>query len=488
MSTSSLSAESTWWRRPAGGREVLQVALPLVVSTISWTVMTFVDRMFLNWSSSVSMAASFSASVVWFATLCLPLGICSYVNTFVSQYFGDGQPRQIGPSVGQGVWVAVISIPFVLLPIPLASRFFEWAAHGPEAIEQETLYFQIICLGGPGMLLAQAFSAFYSGRGKTWVVMIVDSSVVGVNLLLDYLWIFGKAGFPAMGIAGAAWATTVSLWLKVVIYLVMILRHQHRVRFNTLAGLKLDKKLFGRLMYYGFPSGMQMVLDVLGWSVFVMLVGRMGGTEYTATTLAFSVSSLAFMPIWGFGMATGILVGQYLGEDRDDLAARATWNLLSISLAYMATISVFYVLTPGLFLTGFFAGSEAVAAEKAAAYQMAVYLLRIVACYNLLDAVLMIFVNALKGAGDTRYIMAVSVVMGAFLASFSWLAVERWHLSIYGCWSVAVCWVWGMGLAFFLRFQTGKWRLMRVIDSQHPVTLHEDSTLVQAASTSAITK
>lgn len=478
------SEPTSWWHRPAGGREVLQVALPLVISTISWTVMTFADRILLNQSSSTAMAAAFSASMVWFAVLCLPMGICSYVNTFVSQYHGDKQPKQIGPAVWQGVWIALAMIPLCVLAMPLAPMVFKLAKHGAEAISMEVLYFQILCVGGPGLLIAQALSAFYGGRGKTWVLMIVDTSVVIVNLVLDYLLIFGMYGFPEMGIAGAGWATVISLWLKAMIYVPLILQKQHREEFHTWIGLTLDRPLLRRLLRFGFPSGMQMLLEILGWTLFVLLVGRLGPTEFVATSLAFSVSSVAFMPIWGFGMATCILVGQKLGEDRDDLAARATWTLLGISLGYMVVISTLYVLTPGLFLHHFENSNEP-PEQQAATYAMAVNLLCFIAAYNFFDAVQMMFVNALKGAGDTRFILLISVVMAGILGLFSYLAVIVFQLSIYACWTLVVFWVWGTGAMFFLRFRTGKWRLMRVIESDHSPTLHEEEATLNAA---ALTK
>ncbi len=467
--------DPSWWRRPAGGREVLEVALPLVVSMLSVTVMTFVDRMFLNWHSSTAMAAAFSGSIVWWASLCLPMGICSYANTFVSQYFGDKQPRQIGAAVWQGVWVALLATPFMLAVVPLAPWIFEFAQHGPEAAQQETVYLQILCYGTPAMLIATALSAFYGGLGRTWVVMVVDTSVVVVNLGLDYLWIFGHGGFPELGIEGAAWATTVSLWLKVVIYLYLVLQPTHEQTYGTRSGMRFDRPIFRRLMYFGVPSGVQMVLDVLGWTVFVLLVGRLGHIENTATTLAFSISSVAFMPIWGFGIATSILVGQKLGEDRDDLADRATKTVLWIAIGYMTLISLLYVLTPDLFLAGFFVeNSDPVEVQKVI-YAIAVNLLCFVAAYNLFDAVLMVYVSALKGAGDTRFILRVTIVMAILLASLSWLAVEELELGIYWCWSLAIGWVWVMGVTFLLRYRAGKWRTMRVIETDHEPILHEEA-------------
>ena len=362
----TLINQASWWLRPAGGREVLTVALPLVVSTISWTVMTFADRMFLNWVSETAMSAAFSSSIIWFAVFCLPMGICSYVNTFVSQYHGNQQPERIGSSVWQGIWLALLITPLAVIAVPLAPWIFSWTRHEPAIMGQEILYFQVLCTSGPALLIATALSAFYSGRGKTWVVMLVDAFVSCVNLVLDYLWIFGYAGFPEMGIAGAGWATVTALWLKAIIYFVLFMRGENRMKFLTLAGAKLDRELFGRLLYFGGPSGVQILLDVLGFTVFIVLMGRVGPMESAATTLAFSIASVAFMPIWGLSMAVTVLVGQHLGENRDDLASRATWTSLHISIAYIGFISVLYVFTPDLFLSGFFTGNAAAAGEKAA--------------------------------------------------------------------------------------------------------------------------
>src|SRR5688572_27209388 len=106
LESASTNTDATWWGRPSGGREVLRVAAPLVVSALSWTVMTFADRMLLYWVSGEAMDASFTASIAWFAILALPLGICSYTNTFVAQYDGAGRQERIGLVMWQAIWIA----------------------------------------------------------------------------------------------------------------------------------------------------------------------------------------------------------------------------------------------------------------------------------------------------------------------------------------------------------------------------------------------
>ncbi len=456
-----------WWTRAAGGREVLVVALPLVISSLSWTVMTFFDRMLLKHHSGEAMSAAFTSSTVWFAVTCLPLGMTMYATTFVSQYFGAGRYDRIGPSMWQGVWLALLTSPLLLATIPLAPWLFSQAGHEPGVTRLEVEYFQILVWGAPAMVVAQALASFYGGRGATTMLMVVDGGTAVLNLGLDYAWIFGHFGFPAAGIAGAGWATVASLWIKAAIYLALVLQRHHREKFATLSGMVFDRELFGRLIYYGGPSGFQLVLDVTGFTVFVVMIGRLGVVEQEASGMAFSISTLAFMPIWGFAQAAAILVGQHLGENREHLAARSTWTTLQLGLLYMTVISLLYIFAPGVFLGGFF-GSELSATDSDLVYPLAVRLLWFVAGYNLLDATAMVFVSAIKGAGDTLFVLAVSGVMSLLLALASWLAVAVFQLNIYGCWAIISAWVGTMGVIFFFRFIGGAWRNMRVIETAPP--------------------
>lgn len=470
----STPVDSTWWGRPGGGREVLTVAAPLVVSSLSWTIMTFVDRMMLNNWSGAAMAAAFVSGVLWFAVICLPLGLCSYVGTFVAQYHGSGQPERIGPSVWQGIWATVGVTPLMLAPILFSQAGFVRAGHSPETVALETTYFNILCWGSPAMLASAAFASFWSGRGKTWVVMVVDSVFALMNLLLDWWWIFGLTMtfggetvtvFPAAGIAGAGWATVVSLWFKTFVYAFLMLTPSNRAVFGS-ADWRFDVPLLRRVLWFGVPAGVQMLLDVLGFSAFILIVAQIGPVENEASSLTFSLNHLSFMPVVGFGMAASILVGQHLGENRDRAAACATWTSLQISWAYMALMSLAFIFAPGIFLAGFFQseGITGDAAHRAAVASTAVVLMRFIAAYNMLDAMMIVFVSALKGAGDTRFILFASLVMASLLALLTWLAVEVFGFGVYGCWALISMWIAGLATIFLIRFQLGYWRSMRVIE------------------------
>jgi multidrug resistance protein, MATE family len=463
---------TSWWAKPSGGREVLRVAAPLVVSSLSWTILTFIDRMMLNHVSGAAMAGAFSASIAWFAVASLPLGVCTYANTFVAQYDGAGQTRRIGLVVWQAIWIALGFGLLFLAVVPLAPWFFGLAKHDSQTLAYEIQFFQIMCAGGPALLLAQSAATFYSGRRQTWVMMIVEGVVDILCIGLDYCMIFGHGGFPAWGVAGAATATVICLWVKALIYIVLFLQRRYRDHYGTLSGLRWDSSVVRRVLYYGGPSGFQMFLDVTGFTTFILLVGRLGGEAAEATTMAFSISTLAFMPIYGLHIAVSVLVGERLGENRDDLAAKVTMTTLQIALSYMLIISLLYVLAPGIFIGGFFDHSVATSANQIAVRRMAATLLQFVAAYNLLDATQMIFVGALKGAGDTRFLLRVSLLLASMLAGFSWLCVQTWKLSLYSCWTLIVIWCLIAAVTYTLRFWQGRWRKMRVIETT-PVLVGE---------------
>ncbi len=456
----------TWWNQPSGARELVTLSLPLIVSMISWTIMTFTDRLFLTQHHPASLAAAMPAAMGFWLVICLPLGICQYVNTFVAQYFGANRPEQIGRAVWQGIWLAIMATPLVIATIPFAPSVFAWLADAKnpgawEIVRQETAYYQILCWAAPAMLLSAAWSSFYTGRGLTRVVMIVDFSAAAANVVLDYLWIFGYGGFPEWGIHGAAWATVISLWLRPAAYAILFLGAGNRREFGTGRGCRWDGELFRRLVRFGFPSGLQMALEVTGCTVFLFLVQRLGTVELAATNLAFSVSQLAFMPVWGISMGVNIMVGQQLGKNRDDLAARAAWTGLGVAELYMVAISLLFVAVPGWFLFGF--DSKADPETSAQVRSLTALLLIYVAAYNMFDALQMVFICALRGAGDTFFIMLVSVVMAAALAGGAYAA--NWiGGGVHAIWLVATVWICLLGVIYVARFLHGKWRAMRVIE------------------------
>ena len=158
-----------------------------------------------------------------------------------------------------------------------------------------------------------------------------------------------------------------------------------------------DAALLRRLLRYGVPNGVNFMLDIMAFTLFLLIVGRLGAHELAATNLAFNINSLAFMPLIGCGIAVSTMVGQRLGREAPEEAEHCTWTGVHFALLYMGCMSLGYLLIPDVFLSPF--GMRAEGEDFLAARDLARDLLRVVAIYCVFDAFYMIFTAALKGQG-----------------------------------------------------------------------------------------
>lgn len=451
------------WHRPGGLREVLWLSFPLMVSMASTTVLQVTDRLFLVLYSERAMAAALPAGVLQWTMMSFVFGVAMYVNTFVAQYNGAERPRRIGVAVWQGILLGLLAAPLLLATIPFAPWFFAVAGHAPDVQALESEYFQILMVGSPAQIMAASISAFYTGRGKTRVVMYVNTFAAVLNAVLDYLWIFGYGGFPRWGIAGAAWATVVSYWVVLGIWLALFLQPEFRRVYATWPAKLYDGELFRRLIRFGAAQGLQFAVEVGGFALFLMVVGRLGATELAATGLALNINMLAFMPALGIAIAAETLVGQRIGEKQPDLAARSTWSAFTLALIYSLGIGVAYFFFGDLLLL-----PHSMNAEDPVAFeptrQMTVMLLKFVALYCLFDCAYIVFSFAIKGAGDTRFVLKTTFLMSGLPVVAAWIGIEKFGLGIRWSWLVLTVWILSLGMIYLARFLAGYWREMQVIE------------------------
>jgi MATE family multidrug resistance protein len=446
-----------------GSRELLRLAAPLIVSQGFMTVQVFVDTVLLAWHDPHEMAASFPA-VMWFW---LPFGLlqvtAGYTSTFVAQYTGAGRPRRVGPAVWQGIHFAVAAGLLMLLLVPAAPLLIAVGGHSPALQALETTYLRCLAFAALPMLVMAAVNGFFSGRGQTWSVLGIEAFGTTVNVALALVLVFGRAGFPELGIAGAGWATAAGSWASALLAVGLLLRRRYRRQFATASGWRPEGELFRRLLRYGGPAGAQVFLDVLVFHVFVQLVGRLGDAALGASTLTVRLNMIAFLPMMGLGQAVCILVGQRLGADRPDLAETSAYTGLKWTFGYTCVVAAVYLMLPGLLVSVFEGGRDP--EQFAAVAALVPALLVCVAAYSVVESVNVTFAFALRGAGDTRFVTAATFCLAWPIMVLPTFLVVRAGGSVSWAWWFATAHIFAMAACFYLRFRTGKWKAMRVIES-----------------------
>ncbi|MBI5250771.1 MAG: MATE family efflux transporter [Desulfomonile tiedjei] len=448
---------------PGGYTEVLRVAVPLVLSTASLTMMLFVDRMFLSWHSQSAVAASTPGGITYFTICSFFLGTAQYVNSIVAQHHGAGDKTACARAVWQGVLFSLISAPLILAMIPLGRAALDWSAHGPELIPLEKQFFSILMAGGMLLPLNAALSSFFSGRGRTKVVMWGNIIGNAANAILDYILIFGKFGFPELGIMGAGLATAITGAVPTIYWTVLFLSPRFQREYKTRSTFGFDKRLFAMLLRYGLPSGTQFFLDVASFTFFVLLIGRLGEVSLAATNIVLSIEALSFLPMVGMSIAISTIVGEYVGRGDHSLAEKSVRSALVLALVYTTVLAILYFVVPGFFIAMFRPAQETTAEFQVIITSGSV-LLRLVAVYTLFDTMFIIYSGALKGAGDTRFAMwaQIAIAWGLFVPPLYFIT-EHFHFGLVAAWSWAVLYVIVLGLVFFLRFRSGHWKTIGMI-------------------------
>lgn len=456
------------WRMDGGYRDVLRIGLPLVVSMGSITLMQFTDRVFLARYSLDAIAASQPSGMASFLLFAFFFGTVSYVGVFVAQYTGARRHDMVGAAIWQAIWFAAGSAVILALMSLIARPLFTAVGHPPDVQKLEIDYYRILMYGSGFAVLESGLATFYSGRGFTRTVMLVNMLGASLNIPLDYCLINGVWIFPEMGIRGAALATVMS-WASIAsCYVLLIFRRENERCYRVRSNWRPNRDIFLRLMRYGLPGGVHFFLDVLAVTLFLFIVGRIGVLELAATNVVFSIYMLSLLPMIGLSIATSTLVGQAMGAGRPDRARVATMSALHLTMLYMVLVALIFLFLPKP-LVDFFRTQDMPAGQFEAIRDMGVVMLRFVALYSIVDAMAVTFFGALKGAGDTHFLMwGMGGLALLGLALPVYVSVELLGAGIITAWALFTFYIFMLALVFGWRYRRGKWEKISVIGAAVP--------------------
>ncbi len=492
------------------------MAWPLALGMVNNAVLQFTDRAFLAHESMASLEAALPASMLALIILGFFQSVVAYAGTFVTQYHGAGDAVRCRASYTAANWLAFGFGALVLAALPLGDWVFETFSTGADVIARQKAYYTITIAGGVSLFGQMAAQAYFTGLGKTRILFWVN--VVGnlFNVALDPILIFGWFGAPHLGIAGAAYATVAATTLQWAILAWAVRRH-HRVGGGSagtprptsvdvgpsLAGgssgtprptsvdvgpsagggsagtprptkecqkphlnsqlLTLNSEIFPlilRILRFGIPSGAYTVLNFVSFTIFVFVTGGVGHVEQAVSNAAFSVNYLLIAPMEGFAIAAQTLVGQARGRGDEVEAKRVGLRVWAVGLVIVTILSLLAVVFAHPILS-IFAPGEAIQAARF--HEVGFELFLLMAAWQLFDASDVILSGALKGAGDTTFVMALMIGVAFFI----WLplvwVVACWHNTMSALWSTMILYVMIMCAGSLARWLRGRWTRIRVI-------------------------
>ena len=435
-------------------KQLILLSAPIVVSQGAYAVMIFTDRLFMSFISPTHMAASLGGGVAAFFCLSFFVGTLSYGNALSAQFLGARQFTKCSKVLSQSVVLVLVSVPLLLLLTLLLKPMFELMGHEPEQAALEREYFAVLMFGAGISLLKVAFSSFFSGIGRTRTVMIADLSGIAANIPLSYLLVFGKAGFPELGILGAALGTLASTLITVVIFVYAYWRPKIRVRFRVAQSFVFDREIIAHYLSKGFPSGLEMFLNVAAFNLFLLMFQAYGVAQGAAVAIVFNWDMLSFVPMIGLHVGIISLIGRYMGANQLTKIDQLIKAGFFIAWSYSAVLALLYLIfrepLVDLFLV------QAVAQEETR--KLALSMMLGLACYTMVDASILVASGVLRGAGDTRWLMKASVLLHWLMLVAQYFVIKVWQLEPIVSWAVFVAMIIAIALTYGGRLRTERWR------------------------------
>lgn len=444
---------------------MLPIAVPMIISQVFDTVMTFVDRLFLAYVGKEEIAACMSGGITAWLCMTLFVGIIGYSSTVVAHHYGAKRYRECPLVVYQGLLLALLSYPLVLLVASVAARIFTSGGHDPVLARLELQYFWYMAYAGILSLFRAALASFFSGIGKTKVIMWANSVALVVNVAANYILIYGKLGFPAMGLKGAAIGTVLASAVMTGVIFLAFLREIRREPYSAaLRDFRYDWRNLRVLLRFGLPNGIE---GLLGMAAFVAVVNSFnsyGANVAAATTIVFSWDLVSFFPLMGIQVGVSTLVGQCMGAKNTAGAEQAAYSGYKLALAYSGLALLAFCSIPQL-LVGVFTPDNVPGLDYSAVRVLAVRMLRLAAFYLMFDGIVLTSSGALRGAGDTLWVMLAGTAIHWLNAGLVLLGVHVFKWEPIYAWATFVFSIMIGSFVIYMRFKRGKWKHITMLET-----------------------
>lgn len=434
---------------------MLRLAGPVVSAELGWMAMGIVDTIVVGRLGAEAIGAVSLGNALYFVVAIFGMGLLLGLDALVSQAYGAGDLHECHDWLIQGLYLSAIVCPLAVLVLWLVGPLSDRMGFDPVVLGPAKLYLSSVIWGTPALFVYAAFRRYLQGMGLVKPVMAALLSANVVNALMDWMFVYGKLGVPAMGVEGAGWATTISRCYMAGFLVVYAIWNDVR-NGSGLIRTKLAPRLsaIGRLFTFGLPAATHLLLEVGVFGLATMLAGRLDATSLAAHHIVLEMASVTFMIPLGLASAGAIRVGQAIGRGEPAAAGRAGWTALVLGAAFMATAGLVMVTFPRPLIALFTDDPRVIAAATS--------LMLAAAAFQLFDGLQGVATGALRGAGDTRTPMVLTLIC-------YWLIglPLGWHLTfnagrgVLGLWIGLAVGLFIAGLALLLAWRRRAAALMR---------------------------
>jgi len=429
---------------------LLSLAAPMLLGQAGQVLLQLTDTLLIGHVGAVELAAAALAGNFVMFALYFAYGAVGAVSPTIAQLHGAGDREGVSRTAEAGAGLALVIGGVIAVALTAVVPLLEHLGQPRDVAGAAWGYLLLIAWSMPGAILAVVLGQVAEAVDRPWPVFGFMFLAVVLNALLAWCLVFGHAGFPELGLAGAGWATFVARWAHALALAVWMLSdprvagRRSTADGATQGGRRLVATI-ARLLHQGLPLAAQDVLEGGAFAVGALMLGWVGTTALAANQVTVGIASLAWMVPVSLSMATGVRVAQAAGAGDLQAARRTGIAAMLFGTGLMAVCAVFYVAF-GRWLAEQFTDDPEVAA-------LAGTLVSIAGIYQVSDVIQSVSLGALRGLLDNRVpLLANAICYWALSLPTVWFLAFRCGWGAAGVWAGYLPWMVGTGLFFMVRF------------------------------------
>ena len=437
-------------------KTVLFLAMPVIIENVLQVLLGTTDTFFAGKLHGNAIAGIGVTNLIMNIYIAFFTAVGVGTTAIIARSIGDKQVDKARDVLKQSIILALgIGVIVGIMSMLFAEPLLIFLGAESEVLEYAMPYFMVVAVPCVFLCLMQVLSSALRGAGDTKTPMIAAAIANILNIVLNYVLIFGILDFKGLGILGAGLATTISRIIAVVVLIHKVNKGVTVLQFNIRGKWSIDKELMGSITRIGIPAGIEKLIMRLGQLLYGSMIITLGTSSYIAHNIAGTIESYSYLPAMGFGVAATTLVGQNLGSNNPEEAKKYAFISNALSTVLMIILGI-----------GFFIGAPTLAelfTKDEQVKELVVTVLRMIALFQPFLSLSMIMASALQGAGDTKFPMYSTLIgiWGIRVTCGYFLAVVL-NLGLVGIWIAYALDITVRSILLLVRFIRGKWSMIKI--------------------------
>jgi len=378
-------------------------------------------------------------------------GLNNALQAVFSRYAGSDDPGKFKIILAQGIRICLQFALAGILITWFIAPFILKAVADPKAYPEEISFLKIRIWGLPFLYLFQMGNAFLVGSLNSRYLMIGFIFEAGVNILLDFLLIKGRFGFPALGFNGAAVASVIAEFVGMLVVMIVLFRTGLKKQYGLLKSFAYDKIITQQILKISAPLMLQYVISVTTWLVFFLLIeGLHDETAKAISNTMRNVFGLTGVFVWAFASTCNVMVSNLMGQQREDKVLQAINKITLLSIGFCLLMCLLVNIFPTAFFGVFGQGPEFV--------EQGIPVLRVVSIGLMFMSVANVWLNGVTGTGKTRMNLLIEIIAITIYLVYTWYFIKMNYISLAMAWSNELVYWFSIFIISFIYLRSGKWK------------------------------